>query len=209
MLVKLFAYSLTLFAAFSILFISVLRTASVKYELTTPLPIQDISSSEDDIDINYYLPYSGRIHPDSLLWSLKVLRDRVWLGVITEPTRKIELKLLFADKRLGSSEILFRKGKIEEGLSTLVKAEKYLEDASISEELIRREGVDTTDLLFRLSNSSLKHYQVMEKIIEIVPEDIKPLVEEIQEFPKKSFERGRNGLLEKGKTPPENPFDWQ
>lgn len=208
---KVLIYASTIFIAFGILFASVLRTASVKYEVSDGLPYKDIDLSEADCDgvyIDYYLAYPGRVLPDSPFWSLKALRDKFWLSITTNPTRKVELKLLFADKRLGSSKILFEKGKVEEAISTLNKAEKYLEDASLEEECLRKEGFDTKELLFRLSNASLKHYQVMQQLVKVMDSEAVSLIVELQEYPKKTYERGKNGLLDKGETPVENPFEW-
>lgn len=205
---KILVFAMTLFVAFAILFASVLRTASVRYEVNDRITTQGTQDSGDNLNINYFLPYPGRVLPDNPLWSLKALRDRIWLLITTNSMRRAELKLLFADKRLVSSQILFQKGKMEEGLSTLTKAEKYLEEVGFDEEVMRKKGIDTTELLSRLTNASLKHYQVMQEILEVVPEEVKPLIIQSQDYPKKSFERGRNGLLEKGETPPENPFDW-
>lgn len=199
---------MTLFFAFAILLISVLRTASVKYEVSGTLRDQKNQDESRGLKIDYFLAYPGRVLPDSPLWSLKALRDRFWLMITTDSKRRIELKILFADKRLGASEILFKKKKASEALTTLTKAEKYLEEASLEEEIIRRKGYDTTDLLYALANSSLKHYQVIRELLEFVPEDTVPLILSIQEYPKKSYERARNGILEKMKTPPDNPFDW-
>jgi hypothetical protein len=205
---KFLIYSFTVLLAFAILFASVLRTASVKYEVSDALPSQEIYFPEDEINVDYYLAYPGRVLPDSPFWSLKALRDRFWLYITTNPTKKVELKLLFADKRLGSSRILFERGKTELGVSTLTKAEKYLEDASLDEEILRKEGVDTRDLLIRITNASLKHYQVLQKIAKAASDQTKNYVLNLQEYPKKTYERGKNGLLDKGEVPPKNPFEW-
>jgi len=204
---KVLVFISTLFVAFAILFASVLRTASVRYNVSDGENNQ-ITSSSDGIKIDYSLPFPGRVLPDNPLWFLKALRDRIWISVTTNSTRKVELQLLFADKRIGSAQILVQKGKIQEGFSTLTKAEKYLESASLDEESIRRRGTDTTELLNRLTKASLKHYQIMQEFLQILPDDVKPLVIEMQEYPKKTYERGRNGLLEKGEKVPENPYEW-
>jgi hypothetical protein len=206
---KFFAYVSTILVAFAILFASVLRTASVEYSSPESAPPLNTPLTESDIYIDYFLPYPGSVLPDSPFWPLKAIRDRIWLLVTTNPTRKVELKLLFADKRLGSSQILFQKGKVDVALSTLTKAEKYLEEASYDEEIARRGGIDTTELLRRLTKSSLKHFQVIQEISESVHPEVKPIILQSQDFSRKAFERGRNGLLEKGETPPENPFDWR
>ena len=86
-----------LVVAFGILITSVLRTAAVKYEFTGA-PDSGAVLGAESVDIKYNLAYPGKVLPDSPFWSLKALRDRVWLFVTTNPYRKSELNLLFADK---------------------------------------------------------------------------------------------------------------
>lgn len=198
--------------AFGILFTSVLRTAAVKYEFSeSPRIVENTEASvlgEEVINIDYYLAYPGRVLPDSPLWPLKALRDRIWLWITTNPTRRAELKLLFADKRIAMGKILFEKGKPEIGYSTLTKAEKYLEEASNAEKQNREKDMDTSEFLSRLAKASLKHAQVMKEIIDLAPEDAKPLVIQTEDYAKKVYEDARNGLQELGLPVPENPFDW-
>lgn len=194
--------------AFSILFISVFRTASIKYEFSGPSLYQNRVLGQSDVNINYQLPYPGKILPDSALWPVKALRDRVWLFLTTSDTRKAELKLLFADKRLGSAKILFERGKPEIAFTTLTKAEKYLEEAVIKEKENRAKNIDTSEFLLRLANASLKHYQLMEEMLTVAPDDAKPGIIRTQDYAKRAYEETRNALLEKGMTPPENPFAW-
>ena len=102
MLRKLSLVFAVLLFAVGILFTSVLRTAAVKYEFSeSPLTsLVDASSvlGEEEINIDYYLAYPGKVLPDSPFWPLKALRDRIWLWITTNSSRKAELKLLFADK---------------------------------------------------------------------------------------------------------------
>ncbi len=213
MLRKLVVTSSVLIFAFGILFISVFRTAAVKYEFSeSPDIVLDGTPQvlgEESIEIDYYLPFPGRVLPDSPIWPLKALRDRVWLWITTNPSRSAELKLLFADKRVAMSKILFEKGKPEIGFATLTKAEKYLEEASIQEQENRKEGNDTSDFLERIAKASLKHAQVMKEIVEIAPEDTKPGVIASGDYAKRAYENAKNALLEQGLEPPENPFDWK
>lgn len=195
--------------AFSILFISVFRTAAVRYEIGGPaLTYQPEFMGDNRKNIDYQLAYPGKVLPDSPLWPLKAMRDKIWLWTTTDTSRQAELKLLFADKRLGSAEKLFIGGKAEIGLTTLSKAEKYLEEASEQENRNRMEGGDTLSFLVNLANASLKHYQVIEGIIRIAPEEARPTIIKFQEYSRNVFENSRNALLEKGETPPKNPFDF-
>ena len=105
--------------------------------------------------------FPGRVLPDSPFWPIKALRDKVWLWITTNPSREAELKLLFADKRLAMSQLLFEKEDYEVGYSTLTKAEKYLEEAGFAEKEGRKSGMDTSEFLERLATAALYHYQVI------------------------------------------------
>jgi hypothetical protein len=208
MLRKIVVSSAVFVFAFGILFTSVLRTAAVKYEtngVTSPSVLAD-----RDYKIDYTLPYPGNILPDSFLWPLKALRDRIWLFITTDQLKKVELKILFADKRIGGAVTLFGKGKNEIALSTLTKAEKYLEDGSLTEEKLRVQGkASSEDLSLRLANAALKHYEVLLDLESKVPDDMKTTIIISRQIPIKAYERARNALLAKGITPPVNPFTWE
>lgn len=195
--------------AFLILIVSFLRCSAVSFSASTspsPTPLTN-SNKEDKIEINYFLPYPGKILPDSPFWYAKALRDKIWFLVTSNPTRKAELFLLFADKRLSSSKILFEKDKPVVALSTLTKAEKYLEKALLLEKKNRGKGVDTKDFLQHLANASLKHRQVIEEIIMIAPEDTRPQVIKVEDYAKNIYKESRDALNSLGIPAPENPFD--
>lgn len=79
-------------------------------------------------NVDYYLPYPGLL-PDHPLYWMKMVRDRLGLLVVTKPEAKAEKLLLYADKRLGAAWALVDGNKVGLGVSTLTKAEKYLEQA--------------------------------------------------------------------------------
>jgi len=196
--------------AFTILFVSVFRTASVKYEFN-PLVSGTYNSNAgiESVFVDYYLPYPGDILPGSFLWPVKAARDSFWLFINTNPSREAELMLLFADKRIGSAEVLFKQGNFDDGFSALTKAEKYLESASKQEEINRSRGLDTSEFLVKISKAALKHFEVIDRIVVISPDEAKPIIMKTENYSKKVFETSRNALLDKGMIPPENPFSWE
>lgn len=202
---------LTIFIfAFGILFTSIARTATIRRSFNLSSNISDEAKILGETTIiDYKLPYPGKVLPDHPLWPIKVVRDRLWLFVTTTPTRKIELDILFADKRLVSAKMLFEKDKPDVAFSTLTKAEKYLERAGDLEEEKRRAGEDTTQVLDQLAKSSLKHREVIEEILLIAPEDARPEVIKIEDYSTSVYSKARDALYEKGLTPPENPFTSQ
>lgn len=207
MLRKILVSSAVLVFALGILFTSVLRTAAVKYETSGVKSV--LVLSETDYNIDHSFAYPGKILPDSFFWPLKALRDKIWLTITTDQLKKIELKVLFADKRLGGVAKLIEENKNEIALSTLTKAEKYLEEASLTEERLRLEGkAQSSEVIFLLANASLKHYETLMDLENKFPDDMKSTIISSRKIPIKSYEKARNALLEKGLTPPINPFKW-
>jgi len=195
--------------AFGVLFVSVFRTASTKYQFN-PVKPADVANVLGNIPskIKYPLPYPGKVLPDNLLWPIKAMRDKLWFFVNTNPTKQAELTLLFADKRLGSAKLLIDKGKLELGVTTLTKSEKYLEEAYSLEKRNEEEGFDTSEFLVKLANASLKHYEVIEYILTKVPDNARPAILQTEIYSKNVYVDVRNRMVNSGKTPPENPFAW-
>lgn len=194
--------------AFAVLLISVMRTASVKYDFKGEVCEPSLNQA-GIVNIEYQLPYPGKVMPDSIFWPIKALRDRVWFFITINDGRKADLKLLFADKRIGMALSLFEKGDAERGFSTITKAEKFLEEAYLQGIENKKNGSNTVEFNQRLSSACLKHYQIMSNIVEIAPEDAKPKIVELQNSPKKIFFQANNEILEQRGTVPINPFNWQ
>ena len=201
----------TITFAFIILSISILRSSAIRPSIdvysATPKPELRVENQDKKIEIMYIMPFPGRILPDSPFWPVKALRDKVWLGVTTNPMRKAELSLLFADKRLMSSFELFKINKPRLAYTTLTKAEKYLEEASGIERKERQKGLDTKSFLFTLATASLKHREVIEGMLNIVPDDIKPEVIKAEDYSRNVYKECRDALQSQGVSAPENPFD--
>jgi len=189
----------TLFVAFAILSVSVLRCASPKLAYSPMVLSEKIDTTKTE-NIDYLLAYQGKIGPDSSLWYLKVLRDKSWYFFTFDAERKAELNLLFSDKRLNSALELFKENKPDLGYVTLTKAEKYLESAVFEK--------GSEEYLKKLALSSLKHREVIEnEILPLSPEDIKPNVIRIGDYSKETFKKTRDILQSKGLIAPVNPFE--
>ena len=208
MLRKLLVVSTSLLFAFAIILISVLKTASVRYEFNKNLMGSDLSTFGFESVIDYTLPYPGNVLPDSPFWGLKALRDRVWLTITTDKLKKVELLLLFSDKRLASAIELFEKKEPSVAFSTISKAEKYLIQADeVLDQFVEPSCKD--DLCYRVALSALKHYETLELLKTIAPEDARPSMNELQKIAVKVYEKERDRLYSQGIEPPKNPFDWK
>lgn len=187
--------------AFSVLGTSVLRTTQPTYVFSGEGNVAGTNVASPSATVDYYLPYPG-ILPDHFLWPFKALRDRVWLFLTRDPGKRAELLLLFADKRIGMAEALIRGGKAELGVGTATKAEKYLEKAFLQQERAEQAGVDTGDFLERLAKASLKHREILEELMSVVPEDARPVINETLDYPKRVYEKSAHGLNERGRPVP-------
>lgn len=203
-----FLYGLSTFGlAFAILLISLLKSATVRYAFGAVLPTPTASSNTKNLQINYDLPYSGKILPDNILWPIKASRDFLWYHLTNNPLKRAEIALLFSDKRLSMSQSLFENKKYNLGFSTLTKSEKYLEVAFQDEEKARKQGMNTSDFLLKYSLASLKHRQVVDQILNLAPEDARPSIIKIQDYSKNAYKLSRDVLNSLNFTSPQNPYD--
>lgn len=187
--------------------VSVLRSAEARYVFTqSPSPSPD---SPQAIKIDYQMPYPGRITPDSPLWSIKALRDKAWLAVNFSSQKKAEILLSNANKRIQMAKTLFEEDKADLAVSTITKAEKYLEESVMMEKKARSDGAGNADFNQSLALSILKHRQLLEEVLVIAPEDAKPAVVKALDYPKKLFEDVKHMIIEDGGTAPKNPYDSQ
>ncbi len=196
--------------AFGVFSVSVMRSAAVSYSFaaTVPTPTPTAASVVTP-QVDYQIPFIGNILPDSPLWSVKALRDWLWYRFTFDHLKKAELALLFSDKRLIASKVLFENKKPGIALSTLTKGEKYLEISWKEEEIARNNGQDTTSFLTILATSSLKHKQVIEETLKIVPEDVKPEIIKVEDYANNTYKSSRDALNHKGIVAPKDPFNGQ
>lgn len=161
----------TLLTAFLILAASVwqvsAKTANLNFKVT-PLAVDGKPMATPTVTLvpkaDYLLVYPG-ILPDNTFYPLKMIRDRLVLTLTTDPLKKVEVMLLFADKRLGAAKALIEGGKVELGISTATKGEKYLIQAVDQVLQAEKDGKDTSTLKEKLTNASLKHAEVISDLI--------------------------------------------
>jgi hypothetical protein len=195
----------TVLFALAILTISVISSSRPLAFSASPKPSP--SAAEVEARLGYTFVYPGRILPDSPLWYFKAFRDRVWLIVTTNSMKKAELSLLFADKRLIAAEKLFKDNKPQLALSTLTKAEKYLENASSLEAKERKGGADTKSFLATLAKASLAHIAKIKQVIAIAPDDIRPGIIKVEDYPISIYKECQSALQALGSVAPKNPFE--
>lgn len=177
--------AITLVLAVGVLLISIDKTVSpTKAASTLSFTVEPASTSPDlagkeslqSSQVDYFLPYPG-ILPDSPLYKIKMVRDRIWLWLTRQPSKKLDLLLLFADKRIGAGEILIKGNKVALGVSTLTKGEKYWERAV--GEVNRLSAEKRMGAKEKLIKASLKYQEILENLLLRVSAEEKTELEKI------------------------------
>jgi hypothetical protein len=141
----------------------------------TPAIAQEAATPAATREIEYFLPYPG-ILPDSPIYFLKVLRDRVMTWFIRDQRQKAFYLLHLADKRLAAGQTLINYQKKTLGVETIVKGEEYFGQAVDQAFAARAKGQDTSELFAKLTVSAAKHTEVIEGLLtKVTGEDLQRL----------------------------------
>lgn len=122
------------------------------------------ASSSGIQEIKYYLPYPG-ILPDSPLYKLKAARDRIMLWLTWDEGKKAERELLYADKRINAAQVLAEGGKVQLGVTTATKAEKYLATAAERTIGMSKKGKDVKSFMNTLKQATKRHIEMLSELI--------------------------------------------
>ena len=136
---------------------------------------------------NYSLPWPG-ILPDSKIYKLKVLRDKIIAKMTINPIKKIEFDLLMADKTIHASKILIDKGEVSLAKDTALKGENFFSilvndyNKAVSSHLKIPRDLDT-----EIDLATIKHQEVFNSIINLVNKEDKKTFEITNNFSKTNY----------------------
>lgn len=156
------------------------ETSTGSQEIVSPL-----SPTPTPTTINYDLAFPGML-PDSPLYKLKVLRDKIIAASIFNPLKKIDFYILQTDKGILAAAMLIDKNKIDLAQETALKAENNF--TLISTQLYMLPKKPNNDFFKRLETAGLKHQEVLRSIIARVPQDKQKTFENVIEFSKRNLQ---------------------
>lgn len=111
----------------------------------------------------YFLPYPG-ILPNHFLYPIKVFRDKILLFLTTDPIKRTERMLLFADKRLAAAQKLVEQQESLLAVKTVKDAENWLGQAVMEEKVAKGKGKGTDILRQNLHKATAKHAELLKEI---------------------------------------------
>src|SRR3989344_5053703 len=110
----------TVIVIISIIIFFVYLSDSTSAQTTTPEA--SITPTPTPKNVDYNLAYPGML-PDSPLYKLKVVRDKITEKLINDPAKKIEFYLLQTDKQILATSMLVDKNAINLAKETALKGE--------------------------------------------------------------------------------------
>jgi hypothetical protein len=156
------------------------KTANLNFKVS-PIALSNqvtpIPSIVPEPKAEYILVYPG-ILPDNIFYPIKMIRDRLVLMLTTDPVKKAEIMLLYADKRIGGAQALIEGGKADLGVTTATKAEKYLEQSLLEVDKAQSSGKEVKGIKEKLNNASFKHEEILSSLLPKVTEGNKATLEE-------------------------------
>lgn len=143
-----------------VLGLSIARTRWVP-ELAGGLEVMAAEESESD----YVMPYPG-VLPDSPLYIVKMIRDKVREILTVAAEDKVVLFNLYADKRVGAMEVLMKSGKVDLAIDTGNKGAAYQQKALAALEAVKARGGDVGKGGNVLERAILKHIEIVSNLQE-------------------------------------------
>jgi len=103
----------------------------------------------------YVLPYPGML-PDNKFYKLKLLRDKLILTFITNPTKKIEFYVLQADKQTAMIPLLISQNKKDLAAKIALRAEDNITQITYA---YKSKGSKPTEEFYKKLESSIRKHQ--------------------------------------------------
>lgn len=173
--------------AFAVLFTtSVSAQQQMMYGNTTPTvaPSQLTATPSPvmmQVNTKYQLAYPG-ILPDSPLYFLKVLRDRIVAMLITSPQKKVDFYLLQTDKGIAMLPLLVDKNEVSLAKTTALKAENYYTMITF---VYKSMGTKPDAQVYKkLLSAADRHQEVLAGLLSKVSSDDQKVLQQVINFSK-------------------------
>lgn len=163
-----------------ILGVSMVRAREETVSVSEPGVGMGVSEMIEGGEVMYELPYPGLL-PGHYLYPLKMMRDRVVEWLTFDRGKKIELMVLYADKRMAAAKVLLERGEEDLGVETGLKAMMYQERAISMIEEIKAEGENVGVWANSLERGTAKYRETWRGLVEKVSEKTRPRMDEYKD----------------------------
>jgi hypothetical protein len=141
------------------------------------------------------LPDPG-ILPDNPFYFLKSWSEGIGTFFTFDEVRKAERFLDLSEKRLAEAKALVEKGSMDHATRAIERYEEQLEQAMQRAESGKEKGMDTDEVLERISERTLKHQEVLADVYERVPEEAREGIKRAMENSMREHEEALQAISE-------------
>lgn len=142
-----------------------------------------------------YLPDPGML-PDHPLYFLKDWRETIGTFFTFGDIPKAERHLFLAERRIVEAKALADKDKLEFTKRALEQHREQLNRTLEKIEQAKQKGLDTDEILAKVSQATLRHQAVLIEVYERVPEQVRPAIERSMEQSMKGHEESLQAISE-------------
>lgn len=174
-----------LLSSFLFLFLASNAFAKEIAEINDITPTLSPVGSSTATFIKYNLAYPGML-PDNPLYKLKVLRDKISVGLISDPQKKIDFYLLQTNKGILAAAMLIDKKKIALAKETALKAEHNF--TLITYQLWTLDEKPNDAFFDKLKTASFKHQEVLNSLIKRVSSSEAKTFQTVIDFSKRNWQ---------------------
>ncbi len=118
---------------------------------------------------------------DSPFYFLKTWGEGIVTFFTFDNVAKAERFIYLAEKRLAEAKALAEKGKSDSAQITILRYQEHLEKALAKAREAKEKGLDTDEVLAKVSEATLKHLTVLADVYERVPDEAKPAIQKAME----------------------------
>lgn len=118
---------------------------------------------------------------DSPFYFLKTWGEGIVTFFTFDNVAKAERFIYLAEKRLAEAKALAEKGKSDSAQITILRYQEHLEKALAKAREAKEKGLDTDEVLAKVSEATLKHLTVLADVYEQVPDEAKPAIQKAME----------------------------
>lgn len=158
---------------------------------------KELPAADEVKIIDAGLPKAG-LTPDSPFYFLKSWKESIQTFFTFGAESKAKQFLHLADVRLAEYEKMIEKGKAEIAQKTLEKYEKQLNRALEKSQEAQEQGRDVEKLTTLISEATIRHHEVLNNVLEKIPEEAKIGIENAIEMSQKRFDSAIQQKIEEG-----------
>ncbi len=141
------------------------------------------------------LPKPGLL-PDSPFYFLENWSESIGTFFTFNDAAKAERFLNLAEERLAEINALIDKGRPDVAEKAVEKHQEQLNQALTKAEKAKEKGLDTDEVLAKVSEVTLKHQEILADVYEKVPEQAQPAIERAMQAGMQGHERALEAVSE-------------